>query len=47
VSARTTIEQLIDLRYSLRMLGAPGEDEVYLLGDNESVERFDATLSVG
>jgi len=37
VSARTAIEQLVDLRYSLRMLGVPVEREVYLFGDNESV----------
>jgi len=37
VSARTATEQLIDLRYTLRMLGVPIEREAYLFGDNESV----------
>jgi len=37
VSARTATEQLIDLRYTLRMLGVPLEPEAYLFGDNQSV----------
>jgi len=35
VSARTAVEQLSNLRYSLRILGVPVEKEVYLIGDNE------------
>ena len=37
VSARTCVEQLVDLRTTLRYLGVPLRDKSYLFGDNESV----------
>jgi hypothetical protein len=37
VSARTCIEQLIDLRTTLRYLGVPIREVSYMFGDNESV----------
>ena len=37
VAARTATEQIIDLRITLRYLGANICDEVFLFGDNESV----------
>jgi hypothetical protein len=36
-AARTATEQLMDLRYTLRMFGAPLDGPAYLFGDNESV----------
>ena len=37
VAARTATEQILDLRFTLRYLGVPLENEVYMFGDNESV----------
>jgi transposase InsO family protein len=37
VSARTCIEQLVDLRTTLRYLGVPIRERSYIFGDNESV----------
>ena len=37
VSARTCVEQLIDLRNTLRYLGVPVHDHSYMFGDNRSV----------
>ena len=37
VAARTCVEQIIDLRNTLRYLGVPIRDRSYMFGDNESV----------
>jgi hypothetical protein len=37
VSARTCVEQLVDLRTTLRYLGVPLRERSYMFGDNESV----------
>ena len=37
VAARVATEQIIDLRLTLRYLGVPLNDKVYMFGDNESV----------
>ena len=37
VAARTCVEQIIDLRNTLRYMGIPVEDRCYMFGDNESV----------
>jgi hypothetical protein len=37
VAARTCVEQIIDLRLTLRYLGVPIRDKSYMFGDNESV----------
>lgn len=37
VAARTAVEQIIDLRNTLRMMGVPVIERSYLFGDNESV----------
>ena len=37
VAARTATEQIIDLRYTLRMLGVPLDGPSWLFGDNQSV----------
>ena len=37
VAARTCVEQVIDLRNTLRYLGVPVRDKSYMFGDNESV----------
>ena len=37
VAARTCVEQIIDLRNTLRYLGVPVETKSYMFGDNESV----------
>jgi hypothetical protein len=37
VLARTCVEQLIDLRITLRYLGVPLQERSYMFGDNESV----------
>ena len=37
VSARTCVDQIVDLRTTLRHLGVPVRDVSYVLGDNESV----------
>ena len=37
VAARTATEQIIDLRYVLRMLGVPLDGPAYMFGDNLSV----------
>jgi hypothetical protein len=37
VAARTCVEQIIDLRNTLRYLGVPVRDKSYMFGDNESV----------
>ncbi len=37
VAARTCVEQLIDLRITLRYLGVPIRERSYMFGDNESV----------
>jgi len=37
VAARTCVEQIIDLRNTLRYLGVPIADQSYMFGDNKSV----------
>ena len=37
VAARTCVEQIIDLRNTLRYLGVPIREKSYMFGDNESV----------
>ena len=37
VAARTAVEQIIDLRNTLRYLGVPLRDKTIMFGDNESV----------
>ena len=37
VSARTCVEQIVDLRNTLRYLGVPLREKSYMFGDNESV----------
>jgi hypothetical protein len=37
VAARTAVDQIIDLRYTLRYLGVPIRDKSYMFGDNKSV----------
>jgi hypothetical protein len=37
VAARLAAEQIMDLRYTLRMLGAPLDGKAYMFGDNQSV----------
>jgi hypothetical protein len=37
VAARLATEQIMDLRYTLRSLGAPLDGKAYMFGDNESV----------
>jgi hypothetical protein len=37
VAARIASEQIMDLRYTLRMLGAPIDGKSYMFGDNQSV----------
>ena len=37
VSARTCVEQLVDLRITLRYMGVPLREKSYIFGDNESV----------
>mmetsp|Transcript_20329 Transcript_20329/g.42624 ORF Transcript_20329/g.42624 Transcript_20329/m.42624 type:complete len:1867 (-) Transcript_20329:137-5737(-) len=37
MSARTAVEQIIDLRYTLRMFGVPLDGPAWLFGDNKSV----------
>ena len=36
-AARTATEQIIDLRYTLRMMGVPLDGPAWLFGDNEGV----------
>jgi hypothetical protein len=37
VAARTCVEQVIDLRNTLRYLGVPIQEKSYMFGDNKSV----------
>jgi hypothetical protein len=37
VAAKTATEQIIDIRYSLRMLGVPLDGPAWMFGDNQSV----------
>ncbi len=37
VAAKIAVEKLIEIRYTLRMLGVPVEVKTYLFGDNKSV----------
>ncbi|CAJ1967258.1 unnamed protein product [Cylindrotheca closterium] len=37
VAARTCVEQIMDLRFTLRYLGVPIQGRSYMFGDNESV----------
>ena len=37
VAARTAVEQIIDLRYTLRMFGVPLDGPSWMFGDNQSV----------
>ncbi len=37
MAARIAVEQIIDMRYTLRMMGVPLDGPSWLLGDNESV----------
>jgi hypothetical protein len=43
VSARTCVEQLVDLRNTLRYLGVPLRERSYMFGDNESVVNSSVT----
>ena len=36
VAARLCVEQVMDMRYKLRMLGVPVNDATIMLGDNQS-----------
>lgn len=38
VAARCATEQIMDLRYTLRMLGVPLDGPAWMFGDNKSVE---------
>ena len=38
VAARTAVDQIIDIRTTLRYLGVPIRDKSYMLGDNRSVD---------
>jgi Reverse transcriptase (RNA-dependent DNA polymerase) len=44
VAARTCVEQIIDLRNTLRYLGVPVRDKSYMFGDNKSV--VDSSMNV-
>jgi Reverse transcriptase (RNA-dependent DNA polymerase) len=44
VAARTCVEQIIDLRTTLRYLGVPIRDKSYMFGDNKSV--VDSSMQV-
>ncbi len=37
MAARIAVEQIIDMRYTLRMMGVPLDGPLWLFGDNESV----------
>jgi hypothetical protein len=37
VSGRIAVDQIVDLRLTLRYLGVPVDDKSYLFGDNQSV----------
>ena len=37
VAARVATEQIMDLRYTLRMMGVPIDEPAWMFGDNESV----------
>jgi hypothetical protein len=37
VAARIATEQIMDLRYTLRMMGVPLDGKAYIFGDNQSV----------
>jgi hypothetical protein len=37
VAARIATEQIMDLRYTLRMMGVPLDGKAYMFGDNQSV----------
>ena len=37
VASRTAVDQIVDLRYTLRYLGVPVRDKSYMFGDNKSV----------
>ena len=37
VAARTAVDQIIDNRTTLRYLGVPIRDKIYMFGDNRSV----------
>ena len=43
VAARTCVEQVVDLRNTLRYMGIPVEDRCYMFGDNESVVNSSTT----
>jgi hypothetical protein len=43
IAARTTIDQIIDLRMTLRYLGVPIREKSYIFGDNKTV--IDASLT--
>ena len=44
VAARTCVEQIIDLRLTLRYLGVPLREKSYMFGDNESVVNSSNTV---
>ncbi len=44
VAARTCVEQIIDLRNTLRYLGVPVKNKSYMFGDNESVVNSSTTI---
>ena len=44
VAARTCVEQIIDLRLTLRYLGVPIREKSYMFGDNKSVVDSSITL---
>src|SRR5687768_6374514 len=43
VAARTCVEQIVDLRNTLRYLGVPIQERSYMFGDNESVVNLSTT----
>ena len=45
VAARTCVEQIIDLRTTLRYLGVPIRERSYMFGDNESVVNSSSTAT--
>jgi hypothetical protein len=37
IAARTTIDQIVDLRTTLRYLGVPIQEKSYVFGDNKTI----------
>ena len=44
VAARTCVEQIIDIRNTLRYMGIPIQEKAYMFGDNESVVNSSVTV---